>query len=314
MTKWHLIDPELRPAGRLMQGLFDFSSVNKMRRAQKWINRLMVGKKPKSIAVEEVFIEAYENKQLRMCIYRPKDSEGALPGVLWLHGGGYAIGAPEMSLDYFERLIAKRQCVIVAPDYSLSVDRPFPAAFEECYSALLWMKAHGAVLHVNVDQLILAGVSAGGGLTAALAIAARDRGDVKIAFQMPLYPMLDDRERESSKANTSPVWNTANNLCAWQLYVGEAFRTAEVSKYAAPSRETDFTNLPPLYTFIGTQDPFYDEVLDFVKAIQQAGGQAEVDVYEGCYHGFEEIGRRTKIGKRAIERFVEAFGKAVDRL
>src|SRR5690606_30824760 len=132
-----------------------------------------------------------------------------VPGVLWIHGGGYAQGVPEMSHDMYRQLIGTRDCVIVAPDYRLSIDAPYPAALEDCYEVLLWMKDHAQELGIRSDQLMVGGESAGGGLTAALAMYARDRGEVNLAFQMPLYPMIDDRMvTESAGDNNAYVWNS----------------------------------------------------------------------------------------------------------
>lgn len=90
------------------------------------------------------------------------------------------------------------------------------------------------------DKIFVGGNSAGGGMTAALTLYARDKGEVNIAFQMPLYPMLDDRPTKTSKNNDAPVWNTKSNIAAWKLYLGDDYGTDRVSKYAAPARETDF--------------------------------------------------------------------------
>lgn len=168
-----------------------------------------------------------------------------------------------------------------------SLYAPFPAALEDCYLALLWLKENGEKYGMRRDKIFVGGNSAGGGMTAALTLYARDRGEVNIAFQMPLYPMLDDRPTETSKNNDAPVWNTKSNIAAWELYLGGDYGTDRVSKYAAPARETDFSGLPPTLTFIGSIDPFLAETKSYVEALRAAGVPVEFRIFEGGFHSFD---------------------------
>lgn len=188
-----------------------------------------------------------------------------MPGLLWIHGGGYAMGIPEQDHGFVRSFVGATGCVMVVPDYKKSLYAPFPAALEDCYLALLWLKENGKKYGMRRDKIFVGGNSAGGGMTAALTLYARDRGEVNIAFQMPLYPMLDDRPTETSKNNDAPVWNTKSNIAAWELYLGSDYGTDRVSKYAAPARETDFSGLPPTLTFIGSIDPFLAETKSYVE-------------------------------------------------
>lgn len=170
------------------------------------INKRMEKQKGKAIEglySSQEWITRKDGSKLRICIYKPLNSKNDVPGVLWLHGGGYAQGIPETFADTYKRLIEASDCVIIAPDYRLSIEAPYPAALEDSYAALLWMKSHASELGIRDNQLIVGGESAGGGLTAALTLYARDKQEVNIAFQMPLYPMIDDRMRtESAKIIT----------------------------------------------------------------------------------------------------------------
>ncbi|MBR0199022.1 MAG: alpha/beta hydrolase [Oscillospiraceae bacterium] len=251
---------------------------------------------------------------LRALLIRPEGESSAQgrPGVLWIHGGGYSMGMPEMA--YFSRaisLVRKFGAVVLAPDYRLSHEAPYPAALEDCYASLLWLRDHTEDLGIRRDQLMVGGESAGGGLTAALCMLARDKGEVNIAYQMPLYPMLDDRDTPSSKDNHAPVWNTRRNHRGWQLYLRD-LQGAEPPAYAAPARQTDFSNLPPAYTFVGDAEPFYCETLDFVQHLRDAGVEAEVDVFPGCFHAFDLYEFWSEQGKTAVERFEEQFQYALD--
>ena len=252
-------------------------------------------------------------KDIKLLIFQPtkaKKVASKTPGILWIHGGGYAVGMAEMA--YFSRplaLVKKYGAVVVCVNYRLSIRAPYPAALEDCYSALCWMKEHVSELGVSPNQLMVGGESAGGGLTAALCMYAIDKGDVKIAYQMPLYPMLDDRDAESSVDNHSPGWNTRRNHAAWKLYLKGL---DEIPAYAAPARRVDHTGLPPAYTFVGDIEPFYCETLTYIENLSKAGIPAKVDVYPNWFHAYDMFFPWREISKKAIAEFERQYLYAVD--
>jgi len=243
-------------------------------------------------------------RDIKILIFRPTTARrvtAQTPGILWIHGGGYATGMAEMA--YFSRplaLVKKYGAVVVCVDYRLSVEAPYPAALEDCHAALCWLKEHVAELGVNDSKLMVGGESAGGGLTAALCMYARDKGSVNIACQMPLYPMLDDRDTESSRDNHAPVWNTKRNHAAWKLYLKGL---ENIPAYAAPARQTDYSDLPPAYTFVGDIEPFYCETLTYIENLKAAGVEAKVDVYPKWFHAYDMFFPFKPMAKRAIAEF-----------
>ena len=240
---------------------------------------------------------------------RPKEKT---PGILWIHGGGYVTGMAGMI--YMSRAIAlvkKYGAVVVTPEYRLAGEVPYPAALEDCYASLKYLKEHTEELGVNASQIMVGGESAGGGLTAAVCMYARDRGEVNIAYQMPLYPMIDDRDTESSRDNHAPVWNTKKNHKAWKAYIGH-MDGKDIPPYAAPARQVDYTNLPPAYTFVGDIEPFYCETLAFVENLKNAGVEAKVDVYPGCFHAFDMMLPFLKVSKKAIAEFEKQYLYAIE--
>lgn len=152
---------------------------------------------------------------------------------------------------------------------------------------------------------MVGGESAGGGLTAALCMYARDRDEVQIAFQMPLYPMLDDRDTASSRDNQGISWNTKRNHAAWKLYLSKV--TGEIPPYAAPARQTDYANLPPAYTFVGDKEPFCCETMAYIENLKKAGVPALVDVYPSGFHAFDMLLPFWKISKQAIATFEKQY-------
>ena len=251
-------------------------------------------------------------RKIPLLILTPKERKENVPRVLWIHGGGYMLGMKEMV--YMSRavdLVEKYGAVVVALDYRLSWKAPYPAAIEDCYAALLYLKNHAAQWRINPSQIMVGGESAGGGLTASLCMMARDKGEVNIAYQMPLYPMIDNFDTETSRNNHAKVWNTKRNHIGWKLYL-RSDAEKEVSPYAAAARQTDYHGLPPAYTFVGTAEPFYAETLTFVENLKKAKVEAEVDVYEGMYHAFDMLKPKLRESMAAVERFNRHFEYAME--
>lgn len=269
-------------------------------------------KPDKDIAVKKIRIEAHGRKIPALVLFRAaaEDSIENAPGILWLHGGGYILGMKEMvHMGRAADLVKKHGAVVISPGYRLAFWAPYPAAINDCYDALLYVKSHAEELGIRDDQIMIGGESAGGGLCAALAMMARDKGEVRIAYQMPLYPMIDNFDTESSRNNHGRVWNTKKNHFAWRMYLRKDAKK-EVSPYAAPARQTDFGGLPPAYTFVGDGEPFYQETLDFIENLKKAGVEASVDVYPSDMHAFDMMKPELEISRQAVQKFNERFEHA----
>lgn len=250
---------------------------------------------------------------LKLRIIRPLgEPPEKSPGVLWIHGGGYQSGSSrDVYVTRAISLTVKFGAVLVSPDYRLSRKHPYPAGLEDCYAALVYLRDHAKTLGIRDDQIMIGGESAGGGMAAALCMLAKDRGEINVAYQMPLYPMLDDRDTDSSRDNHAPNWNTKRNHKAWKRYLREAWGTDLVPVYAAPARREDYSGLPPCYTFVGTIEPFYQETLDYVENLKKAGVEAEVDTYPDWFHAYDVLFPMKKISREAIGRFEQHFAYAV---
>jgi len=265
----------------------------------------------KDVLAEKITIKA-DGHKIPLLVLRKKGSTGKVPGVLWCHGGGYATGMKEMVyMGRAENLVKKFGVVVVSVGYRLSAFHPYPDGFNDCYAALLYLKENAEGLGIRDDQIMVGGESAGGGLCAALCMKARDTGDVNIAFQMPLYPMIDNHDTDSSRDNHAKVWNTKRNHQAWAMYLRKINKD-NVPVYAAPARQTDYRNLPPTYTFVCTAEPFLDETKTFIENLQEAGVDATLDIYEGMYHAFDMYEPDSEISKTAIAKFEEKFGYAIE--
>lgn len=308
-----MIDKDLRTTGRMIKLTNSTFTESRLRLFNKLMNKRKFIIKDKTIQLIEEWIPRKDGSLFRICIFKPLNPIENVPGILWMHGGGYALGSPMQAEMMAKKFIQVSNCVVVAPDYRLSLNAPFPAALDDSYEALLWMKSHSKELGVRVNQLMIGGDSAGGGLTAALSLYARDKGEVSIAFQMPLYPMLDDRMiSESSKNNNAPVWNSKSNFICWKLYLGELFGSPDVPYYASPSRAKDFRNLPPTATFVGELEPFRDETIEYIENLKKAGVPVEFEIYKGCYHAFDQMCPKSEVSKKAIVFIMNSFKYAVE--
>ena len=246
-------------------------------------------------------------------IYEPLESTGHLPVVEWLHGGGFSMDSSALEAALIDRLMQTAPSIFVVPEYRLADQAPAPAAAEDAYDCLIWIKENLARIGGRSDQIFVGGIGAGGGLACAVTLMARDWGKVNIAFQMPLYPLLDDRMiTASSRNNDAPWWNTRANTEAWRLYLGDAMGTDAVTRYEAPARETDFSGLPPAYSFVGALDPLADETVAYFTQLREAGADVALDVYPRCYHAFDLLVPNAAVSRMADSRLCTAFHRAVD--
>jgi len=228
--------------------------------------------------------------EVGVVVYRPKGSQGPLPCIFHIHGGGYITGAASANEAVHRPLAAALGCCIVSVDYRLAPETRFPGAIEDCYAALSWLVAHAENLGVDGARIGVMGESAGGGLAAALALLVRDRGEHRLAFQHLIYPMIDDRTCVTRTPNPYAgefVWTPEANRFGWSSLLGAAPGGEGVSAYAAAARAKDLTGLPPAFIATGALDLFLDEDLTYAQRLIRSGVPVEVHVYPGAYHGFQ---------------------------
>lgn len=302
------INKSIRPIGCIIRKMSPYFTDETFRRQNKMLDRWMKGHwLSTKTQVQTVQICRKNGTMLRILVCRSKKvkTRENATGVLWIHGGGYAIGVPEQDFLFADMFCKDGTSVAVLPDYTRSTSSPYPAALEDCYLTLCWMRENADKLGINRRQIFVGGDSAGGGLTAALCQYARDMGKVSIAFQMPLYPMLDDREMTaSSQNNDAPLWNTKSNRAGWKLYLNGL---ETIPAYAAPSRCEDYTGLPPICTYVGTIEPFHDETIRYCEAVKAAGIPVHLKEFEGCFHAFDLVAFPTKPAKEARRFLAETY-------
>ncbi len=221
-------------------------------------------------------------------VHRPETpADSPRPCVYSIHGGGYVVGSISMDDASLGLWAGALDCIGVSVEYRLAPEHPYPTPLEDCYAGLRWVHEHAVDLGIDRTRIGIAGASAGGGLAAALAILARDRGECPVAFQLLDCPMLDDRRTTpSSQIDDLVIWSRESNTFGWRSYLGELFGRDDVPATAAPARAEDLTGLPPAFVSVGSVDGFRDEDILYALRLNQAGVPCELHVYPGAPHGY----------------------------
>ena len=249
-------------------------------------------------------------KNLKLRSYRPIDKKGLLPCLYYIHGGGMIMGSVENDDVNASRLSEVLGVVVISVDYRLAPEDPHPAQINDCYEGLLWIESQKENLQIDSSKIVLYGQSAGGGLVIATSMMVRDKGGPKIAFQMPIYPMLDDRhETPSSHEITNiGIWDREGSIEAWKWYLGGK----EPDAYAAPSRAVSLEGLPPTFIDVGELDLFRDENIQFAQRLLQAGVTTEFHLYPGAYHASENFAPDADLSKIIWNNRLQALAKAFE--
>ena len=248
-------------------------------------------------------------QSLRLRLYLSGEPEGLRPCLLWVHGGGYILGCPEMDEQLLCRKADELGCLVVAVDYRLAPEHPYPAALDDCDAALGWILDNAAALGVDTSTLVLGGASAGGGLAAALALRARDHRPGAITLQCLIYPMLDHRTGTAPQeaAGDYWLWGEDHNRFAWNAYLGPNDPTHGVSPFASPAAARRLDGLPPTYLCIGDQDLFYEEDIDYARRLDDSGVAVELDIVAGAPHGFDKL--PAPISEEALRRRLKVLAQ-----
>ena len=236
--------------------------------------------------------------------------EGPLPAVLWLHGGGFLMGSPKQDDALCRQIADELGAIVVAPVYRLAPKHAFPAALDDAYAALGWLAKRD---DVDANRIAVAGASAGGGLAAQLALHARDQGEIRLAAQILVYPMLDDRTvlRTDLDESVFRLWDNRANRVGWSAYLGYEPGGAEASPIAVPSRNEDLRGLPPAWIGVGSLDLFRDEDMAYAERLRAADVPCETIVIDGVFHGFDGIVADSAATRRFRESMFAAMREAL---
>ncbi len=265
---------------------------------------------PTDVTIEERGIPGADG-EIPIVIYQPP-TPVPRPGLLLMHGGGYIVGTAREDINgigYAEHV----GCTVVSVDYRLAPEHSYKEAIADCFAGLNWMVDNASELGVDPKRIAIGGGSAGGGLTAALALYSRDHAGPELAFQLLVYPMLDDRhETPSGYEVTHPnMWHRDVSLKAWKMYLGDERGSESVSPYAAPARAEDLSGLPPAYVIVGTEDLFRDEDIDYAQRLMAAGVPTELQVIPGMFHGGETFVPLAAVSQQMRQGYMDALKRAI---
>lgn len=235
-------------------------------------------------------------------LFRPLEVTGTAPALLWIHGGGYVLGEARGDDGLCRRFTRELGITVASVEYRLAPEDPYPAALEDCYAVLTWLAGLPAV---DAGQVAIGGASAGGGLAAALALLARDRGEVTPVLQLLNYPMLDDRSATAPGSKRYRLWSPSNNRFGWAAYLGDAD-----PQLAVPARRDDLGGLAPAWIGVGTCDLFHDEDLAYADRLRQAGVPCHIEVVPGAFHGFDRLAPKAQVSQSFFSSQCESLHAA----
>jgi acetyl esterase/lipase len=285
--KFSKIHPELQRAARKAPAI---SCSNKNLWLVRLLMRLMPTPKTPGVFVENIHVPGQDDRtRIRLRVYKPKSVAQPTPVLVWLHGGGYVMGRPEIDDVCCAQYVRESGITIVSVDYRYAPKHPFPAGLEDSYSALKWVESHSQELGVDAKRIAIGGESAGGGLAASLVQPAHDRQEIKPVFQLLVYPMLDDRTvlRTDVGDSSSLIWNQNSNRFGWESYLGKKCGAGDVPEYSVPARREDLSGLPQAWIGVGTVDLFHDEDMAYAQRLKRCGVECEIYAVPGAFHGFD---------------------------
>ncbi len=239
--------------------------------------------------------------EISLVVCRPTGVPVPTAAIYYAHGGGMIIGNSRTGLPDLLGWTRDMSVTVVSVEYRLAPEHPHPAPVEDCYAGLVWLADHAAELGVDPTRIVVGGTSAGGGLAAALALMARERGGPELVGQLLLSPMLDDRDNTPSTVQMAGlgVWDRTANRTGWSALLGDEVGGPDVSPFAAPARAGDLSGLPPAFIDVGSAETFRDEDVAFASRIWQAGGSAELHVWPGGFHGFDLMAPQAALSQAA---------------
>ena len=316
MTTFPTLDPELAAAVTMLPEV-DFSDLPAARATfDSLVGSLLADLSFNGVDVHELSVPGLgDDPDVGIRFFTPENAAGPLPVLLWIHGGGFAIGTAASSDPYCVEVVRELGFAVASVEYRLAPETPFPGPLDDCYAALTYIHAHTKELGIDPSRIAVGGQSAGGGLAAGTVLRARDEGVVPVAFQLLEIPELDDRLTTDSMTTfvDTPLWDRPNAVLSWQYYLGKSYTGPDdpaVPIYAAPARATDLSGLPPTYLCTMELDPLRDEGIEYALGLLRAGVSVELHSFPGTFHGSGLLAT-AEVSKRAMTEALDALRRGL---
>jgi acetyl esterase/lipase len=314
MSAFH---PDLRPLARFLPRSVHPELIVRLLGLRERLRRSpKIPKLPRvaGVCAHDVHVPGFHSSHsIRIRVYRPDPLTTPVPALLWIHGGGFVMGEPEIDQASHIALVREAGIAVAAVSYRLAPRHPYPAPLEDCYAALRWLHTEAGALGVLRSRIAIGGASAGAGLAAGVALKARDCGEFPLVFQLLIYPMLDDRTalRTDIDGSRLRLWNNRCNRFSWSAYLQKPPGSADVDAYAAPARCGNLSGLPPAWIGVGTLDLFHDEDLKYAGRLANSGVSCRLFVVEGAYHGFDLFSPKAGVVRQFRQSYLDAMKHAL---
>jgi acetyl esterase/lipase len=306
------MDPEVEAALKALPPL-QFADPAAQRAAfAEWAKQMPPPPRDERTAMQKLEVPRGEAGSVPVRVFRPREAPGPLPVVVWIHGGAYVVGSASQDDLLCSDLAVRTGAIVASVDYRLAPENPYPAPLEDCYAVTRWA-ASGGISDSEPARLAVAGASAGAGLAAAVALYARDHAGPPIAFQLLLYPYLDDRRATPSHraGGDAPLFTAADAEHGWRHYLRGLADGGPVPPYASPARAVDLAGLPPAYVLAAGMDCLRDEAVDYAMAMTRAGVAVELHLVPAVPHGFDAVAPDAAVSQRAIEEYAAALRRGL---
>ena len=299
-----LVDPELKNAAIKMPYNKAFIYCDKY--THGFLSRFT--KTTREVSKRTLIIPGYNGLDFRTDIFEPRNAQGKLPALIFIHGGAFSYRAASYHVQLAAIYAAKTGCRVFFPDYHLLPDHPWPAAWHDCLALYRYICENTELLGIDPMKIGLTGDSAGAFFAEIISSKYEKEALIKPRFQMLIYPLTDyDLNRNSMQKNPeAPIWNLKNHERMMHYYFPD-MEFSEI-KGLMPMQQELPKNIPDTYIETAEFDILHDEGIQYGKKLEAAGAQVEINETAGTFHGYD-VKINSKIAEMNIEKRIAFLKK-----